>query len=574
MSFNFWSVQVKTGEEYQFKSLYLKEEFDEVENLLVNASEFKDYYPDFEKWLNKAINDASNGERLIYAVYSPIFLPSGRPSLKIDGVAIVKIAGESAELKCLLINEKSNSNSCGRFLYQRVEEQLAKKDISKIITDIPYENKELNWFLIQNGFQINGLIERYKKGNFDYILSKDIPLCYTGDPFDWYGISEWFLEHAYQFKIDAHKTQNENLFRIYHLLLTSQNTNLSKLPAIKGKAVVCEGNLHSEKSEEVIKFFDGINTFGIVISQEFEATCFGELNKRNILSFDEKYIFDQCGCKEPSFKKEDIDGIIVEVKQEHFEKITDNKEFFTYVKGAGSGKFARKGNYIIFLVDSHKESPSGAVMGLGKIEEISCADPNAQWDAHKERYPIFSKDDYDQFTSYKKEIIAIVVSNFKRISPIFHEDFKLEFGEYLHDDEIGNTYVNEDFTTSFLLYISQQKQSESQSYEIKNNTSGEGQSEALFEIMMQMRADISKLTDIRINQEPGIKEELVISTGLEVGGNGVRHQVSIPIQDIAFADFKDDLMQGLDGKSIAKYPKLTGRIFKSILDRIIFRNSQ
>ena len=577
---------METGEKNQFKSLYLKEEFDEVEDLLVNTSEFKEYYPDFEKWLHGALSDALKGERLIYAVYSPIIL-SGQPSLKIDSVAIVKIAGESAELKCLFIDENSNSSSSGKFLYQRVEEQLTKKEISKIITDIPYENKELNWFLIQNGFQINGLIERYKKGNLDYILSKDIPLCYTGDPFDWFGISEWFLENTYQFKIETREEHGENLFRTYNLLLAYQNTNISKLPTIKGKAVVCEGKFHNGKLEDVLKVYDKTNTVGIVISQELEDTCLRELNKRNILSFERNGIFELCGCKEPFFKKENIDGIIVEVKPEHFENIPDDAEFFTYVKGAGSGKFAQKNNYILFLVDSHKASPYGAIMGLGKIKDISCADPNTQWDAHKELHPIFSENDYDQFTSYKKEVIAIVVSNFKKISPISYDDFKSEFGEYLHDDKIGNTYVNADFTTSFLRYVSQQEQFESGSYDVETNTSGEGQSEAVIETMMQMYDEVRKHTDgldqinqkltnieLSINSKTGIKQELLISTGIEIGGTGARHQVTIPIQDIASTDLNDDLMRVLEGKSIAKYPKLQGYLLKLMLDQNIFRNGQ
>jgi len=564
---------VEPEEQYQFKSLYLEEEFDEVENLLVNTSEFKEYYPDFEKWLNRALNDASNGERLIYAVYKPVFR-SEQPSLKINSVAIVKIAGESAELKCLLIDEESSSSGGGRFLFECVEEQLAKKEISKIITDIPYENKELNWFLIQNGFQINGLIERYKKGNLDYILSKDIPLCYTGDPFDWYGISEWFLENIYRFEIETFEEQSDNLFWTYDLLLTSQNTNVSKLPTFKGKAVVCEGKFHNEKFEKAQKVYDKINTIGIVISQELEDTCRRELNKINILSFDKKEIFELCGCKEPFFKREDIDGIIVEVKPEHFENISDDAEIFTYVKGAGSGKFAKKDNYILFLVDSHKASPYGAVMGLGKIKDISCADPNTQWDAHKELHPIFSEKDYDQFTSYKKEVIAIVVSNFKRITPISYGDFKSEFEEYLHDDKIGNTYVNEEFTTSFLLYISQQKQSEPQQYDTETKSSGTGQSDDLLKAITQIRADLRKLTDISINQKPGIKEEIVISSGLDIGGNGAKHQLTISMQDHAYADIRDDLVELIEKKLTAKDSKLLDRLFKPILDRIIFRNNQ
>jgi GNAT superfamily N-acetyltransferase len=155
--------------EDQFRTLYLKEEFDEVKDLLIENSGFIGYYPDFNRWLEKALEDASNGDRLVYALYKPVYNERQLNS-KMVSVAIVKIAGESAELKCLFIDEVTKSNDYGRILYQQVEEQLARKGIGKIITDVPYENKELNWFLIQNGFQINGLIERYKKGNFDYIL--------------------------------------------------------------------------------------------------------------------------------------------------------------------------------------------------------------------------------------------------------------------------------------------------------------------------------------------------------------------------------------------------------------------
>jgi GNAT superfamily N-acetyltransferase len=449
---------VSFEEKYEFRALYLEKEFREVRDLLAGVPIFKNYYPDFEKWLEKALKEALTGERLVYALYEAV-LRSGNPQLKINSVAVVKIAGESAELKCLFIDEIMDSNGSGKLLYEYVEEQLTKKGVSKIITDVPYENKELNWFLIQNGFQINGFIERYKKGNFDYILSKDVPICYTGDPFDWYYLSKWFLENIYGFELDGCEEINEEFFQKHKLLVTSQSDNYLLLPYIKGKSIVYDGKLQNDRLQQIMDTDDTNNSFQIIVAHEFENVDIDYLSQKNILCFDKKTIFDKCGRSEPFFEKEDINGIIVEVKKEHYDKIPLNGSHFTYVKGSGSGRFARINNYVLFLVDSHHDSPFGAIMGYGKIKKISCADPISQWEVHKDLNPIFSKDDYDQFTSYKKEIIAIVVEDFKKIEPILYTDFKVKFKEYFQDDYIGNAYVNEDFTTAFLLYLSQKQNS-------------------------------------------------------------------------------------------------------------------
>ncbi|MDW7731093.1 MAG: hypothetical protein SCH66_01535 [Methanolobus sp.] len=575
---------MESEEKHEFRALYLEKEFDEVRDLLVSVPDFNGYYPDFGKWLDKALKEALKGERLVYALYEAV-LRSGRPQLKINSVAIVKIAGESAELKCLFVHEGMNSNGSGKLLYERVEEQLTKKGISKIITDVPYENKELNWFLIQNGFQINGFIERYKKGNFDYILSKDVPMCYTGDPFDWYRISEWFLEQIYQFKIETCEKQEEAFFRRYQLLVASHNSTSSPLPAIKGESVVYEGILQYENLEDILKCVDKVSSFGIVIAQEFEDICLEEFNEKNILAFNKKSIFEQCGCQEPIFDKEDIDGMIVEVKSEHFEKISPDDDFFTYVKGAGSGKFARKGNFILFLVDSHRGSPSDAIMGFGKIEEISCADPQTQWELYNNLNPIFLKDDYDQFTNYKKEVIAIVVSNFKRITPIPRDDFKSKFKEYFHNDNIGNVYVDEEFITSFLFDVSQQQNFTTDLLELESNDSGEDQFELLLESLAKIHDELRRkndydmtsfaqdLAEIKRHLEPGVKHSLLLSAGVNISGNGGVLQTEIPLKTAAYSNLSEDLKQLMDSKTVTQNEsntkssiKLVDRILKSLLE--------
>lgn len=569
---------MNSEEKHEFRTLYLKKEFDEVRKLLVNVPEFNAYYPDFAKWLDKALDEALNGERLVYALYEAVFR-LGRPQLKINSVAIVKIAGESAELKCLFNHEGMDSNGGGKLLYECVEKQLTKKGIGKIITDIPYANKDLNWFLIQNGFQINGFIERYKKGNFDYVLSKDVPMCYTGDPFDWYYLSKWFLENIYGFKINGAEGNTEESFQKHRLLVTTQNGSGSLLPYIKGESIVYDGKLLSERLEQIIDTNDANNPFRVIIAHEFEDLSLDSLAEKNILCFDKKSVFEKCGCEEPLFEKEDINGIVLEVKKEHFEKIPGDGSHFTYVKGSGSGRFARINNYVLFLVDSHHDSPFGAIMGYGKIKQISCADPISQWEVHKDLNPIFSKDDYDQFTSYKKEIIAIVVEGFKKIDPILYTDFRVQFKEHFQDDYVGNVYINEDFTTAFLVYLSQQQSSQQVLAEIGGENPEERQFEILLEKMTKIHADFMKhgddfslmkkdIEEIKIKQQHGVKEDVIISVGVDAFGSGVQHQVTIPIQDIAYKDLQDELNGFLSDESSGKYPKkVMNRIIKSLLEK-------
>ncbi|WP_407282847.1 hypothetical protein V7O61_02485 [Methanolobus sp. WCC1] len=564
--------------EDQFRTLYLKEEFDEVKDLLIENSGFIGYYPDFNRWLEKALEDASNGDRLVYALYKPVYNERQLNS-KMVSVAIVKIAGESAELKCLFIDEVTKSNDYGRILYQQVEEQLARKGIGKIITDVPYENKELNWFLIQNGFQINGLIERYKKGNFDYILSKDVPMCYTGDPFDWHYLSKWFLENIYGFETSYIEGNAGESFQKYLLSISTQNRNGLMLPDIKGKAIVYDGNLSNADLQQMVDADDANNSFKVTIAHGFEDLSVDTLSEKNILCFDKKTIFEKCGCDEPLFEKEDINGIVLEVKKEHFENIPSDGGHFTYIKGPGSGRFARINNYVLFLVDSYQDSPFGAIMGYGKIKNISCADSESQWKVHKDLNPIFTDENYEQFTRHKKEVIAIVVEGFQEIEPILYNDFKEQFNEYFQEDYIGNVYVNEDFTTAFLLYLSQRQNSQQDIIAVEEAGSEEEQFELLLEKVTKIHDDFKKhdadvtlikkdIEEIRINQKTGIKEDVVISVGLEAFGTGAQHQVTIPLQDIPYKDLEDELNRFFSDKSSGKYPKkVVDRIFKSLLEK-------
>lgn len=95
-------------------------------------------------------------------------------------------------------------------------------------------------------------------------------------------------------------------------------------------------------------------------------------------------------------------------------------------------------------------------MGFGKIKEISCKPSLEQWNYYKQLNPLFSEQEFNQFTSYKKEIIGIVVKDFKKISPVSYDEFRDMFSEVITADNIESMYVNGKFRDIFQEYLSKE----------------------------------------------------------------------------------------------------------------------
>lgn len=450
-----WSVLLSTEGDYHFKVMFLEKEFDSVKELLSNAPEFIDHYPDFTKWLSNALAEASDGKRLVYGLSRPRVGLAGATELELVGISIVKIRNETAELKTLFIQNdfRNNGQKYGRTLYKKVEEHLAKKGITKIMTDVPFENKEVTWFLIQQGFQINGLIDRYKKDDSNYILSKDVVGYYTGDNFDWHNIVSWLLKNIYQVEIDSiQKTSIEDCSMIP---ISNCNQNLldKSLPHIKGVSLVCDSNITCENVDEINKVLESqVENVLMIFLKDYDENVASPFNEEKHIVLNENRVYQACGCPLPPFKIEDISGMIVEMKRAYLEKIGDEEDEFTYMKGSAVGKFLEEDDMVIFYVEDDDHNPGGLV-GFGKVKEVSCGSPNQLWSIYKDRNPLFSEDDFKKFTSYRDEVIAIAVKDYQKISIIKYREFLTIFQQVIFTKKLGNMYINEDFVTLFRDFI-------------------------------------------------------------------------------------------------------------------------
>ena len=88
--------------DYQYRRLLMKEELDEVYELIAEEPEFTNHYPNHREWLRKSLAEVYEGNRLAYGLLKSI-TEEGQACLKLVGVVIVKLTEPIAELKSLFL---------------------------------------------------------------------------------------------------------------------------------------------------------------------------------------------------------------------------------------------------------------------------------------------------------------------------------------------------------------------------------------------------------------------------------------------------------------------------------------
>ena len=77
-----------------------------------------------------------------------------------------------------------------------------------------------------------------------------------------------------------------------------------------------------------------------------------------------------------------------------------------------------------------------------------------------------------------------------------------------------------------------------------------------------------KLDELMISLKPGIHEELVLTVGAEFLGTGMKHVITIPLQEISYSELKEDLGK-IKGKRIEKFSTFPQKLAMKIKDFLI-----
>ena len=80
-----------------------------------------------------------------------------------------------------------------------------------------------------------------------------------------------------------------------------------------------------------------------------------------------------------------------------------------------------------------------------------------------------------------------------------------------------------------------------------------------------------EMNEIRISLSPGIKQEIEISSGIEIAGTGAALITAIPLQEISYAELKEDL-QKIKGENISKLSELPKRLANKIKGYLLLKD--
>jgi HEAT repeat protein len=97
--------------------------------------------------------------------------------------------------------------------------------------------------------------------------------------------------------------------------------------------------------------------------------------------------------------------------------------------------------------------------------------------------------------------------------------------------------------------------------------------QAVGELKNDIKEIKEKVDYMIISLKPGIKEEIEISVGTEILGTGVTHKIMIPLQEISYAELKDDLIR-IKGKHITKSSKLPERLARKIKGYLLLKDRE
>jgi predicted transcriptional regulator len=478
----------------EVKRLFLDGEIELLKGILLEAPVFKEHYPGFDLWLRTAVEESKKGKRLAFGVFIS-GIEDSKPIFKLVGGCILKVTeGYTMELKSLYI-EEVDIKGLGRLLFNHIEEHCIKRGYRKIITDVPCAEQGTFWFLVQQGYTIDGRTDRYKVNDPCYLMSKVLIPHYTDDPFDWNELSEWFLKNVYDVTIKD--TLNSSDPR--SLLIewkTGQFYSQGGFDDITAKGIALITD--SIESEEIVKpTLEQIKNekLQVLIVFSHQGDIKGILNNSNAIIIDEKNVREKINYSPYLFGKNDIKGMVVEIKPDYFQRIDEKWDNFVYFKGAPTGKYLKKDDKLFFFVGPTSEYVNGFIGGVGDIIEIEIDEPSTLWKKYEKANPIFHDiKEFDTFAEYKKKLMAIFVNNFHRF------EFLLDFTEFkkvinfdeLKTDDLGNLYLNNDMILRLYDY-NEKKRKEKNNENLDDKTKGEPLREKIIEHLKKFKSNVEKV---------------------------------------------------------------------------------
>lgn len=392
-------------------------------NSLKGANILKNY-PLHKRWMDKAIKEILNGNRIAFGVFQQD---------ELIGSVIMKFGfSQELELKNFIVKtDESDSELKPDTIRLKILKQVNKfcqtNRFEKCIIDIVTNDlSEINFFL-KAGFKVVHLKESsYKSNQNTYSLSKQIEPVYNDDPLDFLKMVNWILEHKYNFQNIKSPvgTNSYDCSRVFDSISFDLDSNsIPKEYAISGEALVDIESMKIPENyyEELLGLYSKEAEFKLLFSKannsKIESYGIKEFSYSDIL----KLLGKDNNVSKVPFDCYETGGIFYFV-DERFEKLIERYQ----------GELFKTSSFILYLVDG-----LGASLKVGQTV-FFC------------KYNSFTQDltlwGFSKVEAIRSHTYSKILNDFRRDTKFIEETF----GEFY------DPYKSEDwnFYTSFLQSVS------------------------------------------------------------------------------------------------------------------------
>lgn len=430
------------------------------------------------KWLNRVLLEFESGDtRVVIGAFFPTLNTLGKvTNYELIGCVFLKRSylDDAIELKSLvtakaeyLQKDKFDLNGDLKTILKEVKTMLIEKAIRYCeIREFPKiemevlqdEMKPEITLLLDLGFKVSYLREKYGHGRFIYVLEKHIGELYQADPFNEIKIARWFIQKVFPCTIHQDETFINKNFEITKISFNRDPIRQFDLNGIEEGKFQLKGELFiikSPKDEEfdiklVYNYLNKESQIRFIISDDLTQTIKNDFLERNMHVITSDLLRKLAGGNKSSlnipFISEDVAGAITVLENEVIYEYCKHENYAYYLlSGIGSAlDLSEDDGLLLAIYCPHwLGDQDGVIVGYSEIVELTKVPFDKAYASFPDIPQALTEKDlqfYKKFSNDKDEVVVVKCGKIKLFKKVISlHDFEVEFETlYLSNQLINN----------------------------------------------------------------------------------------------------------------------------------------
>lgn len=432
-------------------------------------------------WISRATKELEGDDaRVVFGAFLPEFSRGGMvKNYSIVGCLFIKpsLYDETVELKNLVTANENFLHQDNFFIAAKpneakyiIKKKLVEKAIRycevrefpKVEMELLQDMKQEITLLLEMGFIVKSLREKYEPGNYVCILEKQIGETYQADPFNNIKIARWLIHSILPSKItkevigETHNGLGARISSIYfeqHPVSTPFNINTPEFEPYKlhGEMLLIKADEQQNfDAENISGCFSQQSHLRYILSDNLTKGSIKQCLDRNIHTFTFQTVKKLAGLRLSSlripFKTEDVDGVITVLEKEKIIELSKQNQFKYYlISGIGKAltTSADTGRLLVIYCPHWKDNHSGGIIGYAEVEAMASANFEHAHKLFPGVYPALDEEDLKFYGTYStKERVRVLkcdrIKFFNEMVILEKSAPHRETSEYIQEEILDN----------------------------------------------------------------------------------------------------------------------------------------